>query len=287
VTLIRDLHPDILCCTPSYAIRLGEALAEAGVRPGEGLALKAGMFGAEPWSEQMRARIEELIGLRALDVYGLSEVIGPGVACECIEAADGLHVNEDHFLVETIDEITGEPVPDGTPGELVFSTVTREALPLLRYQTGDIASLRHGTCVCGRTLVKMSKVTGRRDDMLVVRGVNVYPSEVERVLLAEPGICPDYLLVLDERQAAGRLIACCEYLTTGAAGPPAGARGAAGPPESGLPAEGELETRLRDELGVSVRVRVLPPGTVPRSEVGKAVRVVRWRDGSPPLPGLE
>jgi phenylacetate-CoA ligase len=287
VTLIRDLRPDILCCTPSYAIRLGEALAEAGVRPGDGLALRAGMFGAEPWSEEMRARIQDLLGLRALDVYGLSEVIGPGVACECIEAADGLHVNEDHFLVETIDGTTGEPVPDGTAGELVFSTVTREALPLLRYRTGDIASLRHGTCACGRTLVKMSKVTGRRDDMLVVRGVNVYPNEVERVLLAEPGICPDYLLVVDERQAATRLIACCEYRTNPAAGPPARAPGAAGEPERGLPAEGELETRLRDELGVSVRVRVLPPGTVPRSEVGKAVRVVRWRDGSPPLPGLE
>jgi phenylacetate-coenzyme A ligase PaaK-like adenylate-forming protein len=285
VTLIRDLRPDVLCCTPSYAIRLGEALAEAGVRPGEGLALRAGMFGAEPWSEQMRARIQDLLGLRALDIYGLSEVIGPGVACECIEAADGLHVNEDHFLVETIDGTTGEPVPDGTPGELVFSTVTREALPLLRYRTGDIASLRHGTCRCGRTLVKMSKITGRRDDMLVVRGVNVYPNEVERVLLAEPGISPDYLLVLDERQAATRLIACCEYLTDSAAGPPARAPGAAGAP--GLPAEGELESRLRDELGVSVRVRVLPTGTVPRSEVGKAVRVVRWRDGSPPLPGLE
>jgi phenylacetate-CoA ligase len=187
--------------------------------------------------------------------------------------------------VETIDGTTGEPVPDGTPGELVFSTVTREALPLLRYRTGDIASLRHGTCRCGRTLVKMSKITGRRDDMLVVRGVNVYPNEVERVLLAEPGISPDYLLVLDERQAATRLITCCEYLTDSAAGPPASAPGAAGAP--GLPAEGELESRLRDELGLSVRVRVLPPGTVPRSEVGKAVRVVRWRDGSPPLPGLE
>jgi phenylacetate-coenzyme A ligase PaaK-like adenylate-forming protein len=285
VTLIRDLRPDVLCCTPSYAIRLGEALAEAGVRPGEGLAFRAGMFGAEPWSEQMRARIQDLLDLRALDIYGLSEVIGPGVACECIEAADGLHVNEDHFLVETIDGTTGEPVPDGTPGELVFSTVTREALPLLRYRTGDMASLRHGTCGCGRTLVKMSKITGRRDDMLVVRGVNVYPNEVERVLLAEPGISPDYLLVLDERQAATRLIACCEYLTDSAAGPPARVPGAARAP--GLPAEGELESRLRDELGLSVRVRALPPGTVPRSEVGKAVRVVRWRDGSPPLPGLE
>jgi phenylacetate-CoA ligase len=287
VTLIRDLRPDVLACTPSYAIRLGEALAEAGVRPGEGLALKVGLFGAEPWSEQMRARISELLGLRALDVYGLSEVIGPGVAAECFEAADGLHVNEDHFLVEAVDGATGEPVPDGTPGELVFSTVTREALPLLRYRTGDVASLRRGICVCGRTLVRMSKITGRRDDMLVVRGVNVYPSEVERVLLAEPGICPDYLLVLDERQAAGRLIACCEYLTTGGPGSPAQAPATARPPARGLPTESELESRIRDKLGVRVRVRVLPPGTVPRTEVGKAVRVVRWRDGGPPLPGLE
>ena len=287
VTLIRDLRPDILACTPSYAIRLGEALAEAGVRPGDGLALRAGMFGAEPWSEQMRARLEELLGLKALDIYGLSEVIGPGVACECIEAADGLHVNEDHFLVEAIDGATGEPVPDGTPGELVFSTITREALPLLRYRTGDVTSLRHGSCVCGRTLVKMSKVTGRRDDMLVVRGVNVYPSEIERVLLGEPGICPDYLLVLDERQAAGRLIACCEYITTGGPGSPAHAPPTGGPLEWGLPTEGDLESRLRSELGVGVQVRVLPPGTVPRTEVGKAVRVVRWQDGDPPVPGLE
>ena len=285
VTLIRDLRPDILCCTPSYAIRLGEALAEAGVRPGDGLALQAGMFGAEPWSEQMRARIQDLLGLRALDVYGLSEVIGPGVACECIEAADGLHVNEDHFLVETIDRTTGDPVPDGTAGELVFSTVTREALPLLRYRTGDIASLRHGTCECGRTLVKMSKVAGRRDDMLVVRGVNVYPSEVERVLLASPAMCPDYLLVVDERQDARRLLVCCEYRTArGPDSPPAG------PPGTGagqLPGPADLESLLRAELGVSVQVRVLPGGTIPRSEVGKAVRVVRWRDGAPPLPGLD
>src|SRR4029077_5826169 len=172
VTLIRDLRPDILTCTPSYAIRLGEALAAAGAGPGggaapeggpfraaagagpgEGLTLKAGLFGAEPWTAQMRARIEELLGVAALDIYGLSEVIGPGVAAECLEAADGLHVNEDHFLVEAVDPETGAPVPDGTPGELVFSTVTREALPLLRYRTGDISALRRGTCACGRTLV--------------------------------------------------------------------------------------------------------------------------------------
>ncbi|HEV3290348.1 MAG TPA: phenylacetate--CoA ligase [Streptosporangiaceae bacterium] len=273
VTLIRDLRPDILCCTPSYAIRLGEALAEAGVRPGEGLALKAGLFGAEPWSNELRARIEDLLGLRALDVYGLSEVIGPGVSCECAEVADGLHVNEDHFLVEAIAG-DGQPVPDGTPGELVFSTLTREAQSLLRYRTGDVASLRRGPCDCGRTLVKMSKVTGRRDDMLVLRGVNVYPSEVERVLLGHPAIGPDYLLVLDERQAGGALIACCEYLTADGPGDPAAAAS-------------DLESRLRVELAVSVQVRVLPPGTVPRTEMGKAVRLARWREGAPPVPGLD
>jgi phenylacetate-CoA ligase len=284
VTLIRDLRPDILTCTPSYAIRLGEALAESGAA----LSFKAGLFGAEPWSGQMRARIEELLGLRALDIYGLSEVIGPGVAAECVEAADGLHVNEDHFLVEAIDPETGDPVPDGTPGELVFSTVTREALPLLRYRTGDIASLRHGTCQCGRTLVKMSKVAGRRDDMLVLRGVNVYPSEVERVLLGSPAICPDYLLVLDERLDARRLIVCCEYVTAAASSSPSpGPAGSGAGGSGGVPGAADLEARLRAELGVSVQVRVLPSGTIPRSEVGKAVRVVRWRDGAPPLPGLD
>jgi len=247
--------------------------------------LKAGLFGAEPWTGQMRARIEELLGLRALDIYGLSEVIGPGVAAECLEAADGLHVNEDHFLVEAVDPETGAPVPEGTPGELVFSTVTREALPLLRYRTGDISALRRGTCACGRTLVRMSKVTGRRDDMLVLRGVNVYPSEVERVLLASPALSPDYLLVVDQRDAAGRLLVCCEYKTAPASGPPPVTR--AVPGASQVPGPGELEARLRAELGVSVAVRVLPPGTLPRSEVGKAVRVVRWRDGAPPLPGLD
>jgi len=268
VTLLRDLQPDILTCTPSYAIRLGEALAEAGLR--SGLRLTAGLFGAEPWTGALRARIEELLGLRALDIYGLSEVIGPGVAAECTVAADGLHVNEDHFLVEAVDE-AGQPVPDGTPGELVFTTVTKEALPLLRYRTGDIAALRPGTCPCGRTLVKMSKITGRRDDMLVIRGVNVYPSEVERVLLADPALAPDYLLVVDERGAQLRLIACCEYRTHR-------------PPP--LPRPNELESRLREELGVGVTVQVLEPGSVPRTEVGKAVRVKRWAGGEPPLPGL-
>ncbi len=271
VRLIKDLQPDILTCTPSYAIRLGEALEEADVRPEDGLHLKAGLFGAEPWTEELRVRLEDLLGLRALDIYGLSEIIGPGVAAECRLAASGLHVNEDHFLVEVIDPVSAEPVPDGTPGELVFTTVTKQALPLLRYRTGDIASLRRGTCRCGRTLAKMSKVAGRKDDMLVIRGVNVYPSEVERVLLTDPALAPEYLLVIDERQAQARLIACVE-IGTGSSGPHR--------------AQEELESGLKDALGLSVTVRVLPPGSVPRTEVGKAVRVRRWTSGDPPLPGL-
>jgi phenylacetate-coenzyme A ligase PaaK-like adenylate-forming protein len=271
VTLIKDLRPDILTCTPSYAIRLGEALAEAGVTPGDGLALKAGIFGAEPWTDEMRARLQGLLGLTALDIYGLSEIIGPGVASECRAAANGLHVNEDHFLVEVIDPVTGESVPDGRFGELVFTTVTKEALPLLRYRTGDIASLRRGTCRCGRTLARMSKVAGRKDDMLVIRGVNVYPSEVERVLLGHRALAPDYLLVVDEREAAARLIACVEI--------------AAGSAAAHLN-QPELESGLKDALGLSVAVRVLPPGSVPRTEVGKAIRVRRWPGGDPPIPGV-
>jgi phenylacetate-coenzyme A ligase PaaK-like adenylate-forming protein len=267
VTLIKDLQPDILTCTPSYAVRLGEALAEAGVRP----PMSAGIFGAEPWSNELRARLNELLGLQALDIYGLSEIIGPGVASECVVAAGGLHVNEDHFLVEAVDPASGQPVPDGELGELVFTTVTKEALPLLRYRTGDIASLDCAPCPCGRTLTRMSKVAGRKDDMLVIRGVNVYPSEVERVLLAHPALAPDYLLVVDERSPQSRLIACIE-MGTGAPGPDA--------------IEAELQSGLKDALGLSVDVRLLPPESVPRTEVGKAVRVRRWQGGEPPLPGL-
>ena len=266
VTLVRDLRPDILTCTPSYALRLGEALAAAG-SPGH--SLKAGLFGAEPWTDALRARIEELLDLRALDIYGLSEVIGPGVAAECAEAADGLHVNEDHFLVEAVDPASGEPVPDGTPGELVFTTVTKQALPLLRYRSGDIASLNREPCRCGRTLARMSKVIGRRDDMLVLSGVNVFPSEVERVLLAEPALAPDYLLVVDSRAVPSRLIACCEFRTAGASR-----------------AVSAIEDTLRDELGVRVRLHIVPEGTVPRTEVGKAVRLVTWDKGESPVPGL-
>lgn len=270
VTLLRDLQPDILCCTPSYAVAIGEALAAAGLRAGSGLSLRAALLGAEPWTEAMRARIEDLLGVPALDNYGLSEVIGPGVAAECL-ARSGLHVNEDHFLAEAISPADGQPVPDGTPGELVFSSVTRQALPLLRYRTGDIAALWRRPCECGRTLVTMSKVTGRRDDMLVIRGVNLYPSEVERVLLSHPEVAPDYLLVVDGRGPAVRLLACVEFRAPGAG------------PAGGVTA---IAARLREELGLGVIVTALPAGTIARTQAGKAVRVRRWDAGEPPLPGL-
>lgn len=269
LTMLRDLRPDVLTCTPSYAIHLGEAIRAAGIDPAE-LSLTAGIFGAEPWSEAMRAQIEALLPLKALDIYGLSEIIGPGVACECVEAQDGLHVNEDHFLVETLDPATGEPTAEGVPGELVFTTPTKQALPLLRYRTGDVASLHRGPCACGRTLVRMSKVAGRVDDMIVVRGVNVYPSEVEAVLLAQPGVAPHYLMVVDRRQPATRLLVGCEVYGVD----PATAREA-------------LAGALQQRLGLRASVSVLPAGTVPRVEVGKAQRRVDWTSGDPPLPGLD
>jgi phenylacetate-coenzyme A ligase PaaK-like adenylate-forming protein len=261
--MLTDLGADILTCTPSYAVRLGEAAQEAGAK----LPVRAGLFGAEPWSEELRATIERLLPLRALDIYGLSEVIGPGVATECLEQ-NGLHVNEDHFIVEAIDPSGGDPVPEGSPGELVFTTPTKEALPLLRYRTGDIASLSYDPCPCGRTLVRMSKVLGRADDMIVISGVNVYPSEVERVLLGFEQIGPHYQLVIDKRRAIARLVVACEAT---AAGAPADAIG----------------HELYERLGLHADVRVLPAGTVPRVEIGKAVRVVVWESGEPPIPGLE
>jgi phenylacetate-coenzyme A ligase PaaK-like adenylate-forming protein len=277
VTLVRDLQPEVLCCTPSYAARLGEALAEAGVARGE-VSLRVGIFGAEPWSEAMRAQIETLLPLKALDIYGLSEIIGPGVACECVEAQAGLHVNEDHFLVEVVDPASGRPVEDGERGELVFTTLTKEAMPLLRYRTGDLASLDRSPCPCGRTLARMSKVTGRRDDMLVIRGVNVYPSEVEAVLVAERAVAPYYLLVVDRTQTMPRLVVACELA--------AGWSICAETEEAERDrVAAEVGAALLERLGLTCEVRVLPGGTVPRVELGKAVRVAQRTADHDPLPG--
>ena len=279
VTLLRDLRPEILCCTPSYAARLGEALGEAGVAKDE-LALRAGIFGAEPWSEAMRAQIEGLLPLKALDIYGLSEVIGPGVSCECIEGQAGLHVNEDHFLVEVVDPASGRPLGPGERGELVFTTLTKEAMPLLRYRTGDIAALDPSPCPCGRTLVRMSKVAGRRDDMLVIRGVNVYPSEVEAVLVAERAVAPHYLLVVDRTQTMPRLVVACELAS--------GWSICAETEEAERDrVAGEVEAALAERLGLTTEVRVLPAGTIPRIEMGKAQRVVERTPAHDPLAGLD
>jgi phenylacetate-CoA ligase len=272
VVLIRDLQPEVLCCTPSYAALLGEALQEAGIAP-EDNPLRCGIFGAEPWTEELRLRIEILHGLSALDIYGLCEVIGPGVAFECLESraelarggAGGLHVNEDHFHVEVVDPVTGEPVPDGSVGELVFTTLTKEALPLVRYRTGDLSSLNRRPCPCGRTTLRMSRLVGRSDDMLVIRGVNVFPSEIEALLLSSPQLAPHYTIVLDSTGPMPEMVVVCELATE------AGERQE---PDRGLLA-GELSGRLSQRLGVSGRVVIGPPGSIPRTEVGKAIRLAR------------
>lgn len=267
VRLIADLEPDLLCCTPSYAIHLGEALHAAGVTP----RFSAGVFGAEPWTEEMRVQIEALLGLKALDIYGLSEIIGPGVACESLDSQGMLNVAEDHFYVEALDA-QGDPVPDGTPGELVFTTLTKTGMPLLRYRTGDVATLAGPEEGSPRTLRRMSKLLGRRDDMLVVRGVNVFPTEIESVLLADGRVSPHYLVIEDRRDAGRPEL-----------------RVAVEPFADGVDFEAlqrDLVVALRERLGITCEVRVLPAGTVPRTETGKAKRLARWIDGQPPLPGF-
>ena len=195
IDIIRDFGSDILCCTPSYAMYIGETMQEMGIDP-QSIRLRAGIFGAEPWSGGMRAEIERLLGIKAHDIYGLSEIMGPGVSFDCSEQ-NGLHVNEDKYIPEIIDPDTGEVLPYGQQGELVFTTITKQALPLLRYRTRDIASLTRDTCSCGRTLIKMSKPCGRTDDMLIIRGINVFPSQIESVLLDLKMVTPNYLLVVD------------------------------------------------------------------------------------------
>jgi phenylacetate-CoA ligase len=268
VTLIADLRPDILTCTPSYAVHLGEAMRASGVEP---TSLRAGVFGAEPWTDSLRAQLERLLGIRALDIYGLSEVIGPGVACESLDSGGLLNVAEDHFYVEAVDP-AGTPVPDGTPGELVFTTLTKTGMPLLRYRTGDVAALAGPLAGSPRTLRRMTKILGRVDDMLVIRGVNVYPTEIEAVLLADQRVSPHYLLVEDRRQASRpELRIAVEHVD---------------PAADDEPLRRELEYALRERLGVGCVVRVLAGGRVPRTETGKARRLVRWSDGEPPIDGL-
>jgi phenylacetate-CoA ligase len=259
--LLHDLGAQVLVSTPSYAIVIAQAVAEAGIDPGT-LELELGLFGGEPWTEGLRGEIERALpGLRAVNFYGLSEMCGPGVAAECLEARDGLHVHEDHFLVEIVDPQTGAPLEEGAEGELVFTTLAKEAMPLLRYRTGDIASLTLEPCACGRTTARIRGLRGRRDDVIIVRGVNVYPSNVEHALLSVPDAAPHYQLVVERTGAMDELTVHCEP---------------AGEDVDPIGLHAAVERVLRDQLGIRVRAEVREPGTVPRSE-GKAVRVVDRR----------
>jgi phenylacetate-CoA ligase len=267
VMMLEDLGGQVLCCTPSYALNIAQTLAEQGIGL-DRLKLKVGIFGAEPWTEAMRDAIERQLGLKALNVYGLSEIVGPGVSAECTEARRGAHIQEDHFLVEVIDPQSGQAVGPGIEGELVFTTITKEALPMLRYRTGDIASIDLAPCACGRTSARMARIRGRIDDMLIIRGVNLYPSEIERVLLSLGEVAPHYQLVVERPEAMDELTVLCEaaFETGSEAG-------------SKVDAEGlrrRIENALREATGLSMLVKVLEPGGVPRSE-GKAVRVVDKR----------
>jgi phenylacetate-CoA ligase len=253
--LLADLGAQILCCTPSYALAIADHVSDPAA-----LRLRSGMFGAEPWTVGLREAVEAALGLTALDIYGLSEIVGPGVSAEC-ELRAGAHVNEDHFLVEAVDPQTGEPIADGEVGELVFTTLTKEALPFLRYRTGDLASLTREPCSCGRTFARMSRVVGRTDDMLIIRGVNVFPSEIERTLLAVPELAPHYQLVVERPGHLDELTVLVE-LQPGE--------------EGGARLTARVEERLERALGLTARIQVGGPGSIPRSE-GKALRILDRR----------
>ena len=257
--LLEDLRAVGLCCTPSFALLLAE---RAG---GRNIHLRYGVFGAEPWSEAMREKLESAWGIDACDIYGLSEVMGPGVAAECREGKGALHVFDDHFLPEIVDPESGEPT-DGL-GELVLTTLTKEALPVLRYRTGDITQFVDGACACGRTHRRIARFSGRVDDMLIVRGVNVFPSEIEEVILEHPALGGQYAIVLDRRAAMTNLEVRCELERSGE-------------PDA---IAANVQQRLEERLRVRTDVVVLPPGTLPRQEIGKAKRVWDRVDERDPL----
>lgn len=263
IQFMMDLHATMLCCTPSYAAYLGESLKEAGYKP-EDNDLRIGIFGAEPWTEEMRREIEASLGIKAYDIYGLTETTGPGVAFECC-AQHGMHVNEDHFIPEIIDPDTGEVLPDGEKGELVFTSITKEAFPLLRYRTRDICVLSREKCSCGRTLIKMSKPMGRSDDMLIIRGVNVFPSQIETVLLKE-GYAPNYQIEIDRVRNTDTLDVYVELTPEQFSDTVRGISAA----------EASLAAAIRTMLGISPKVHLVAPKTITRSE-GKAVRVIDRR----------
>ena len=263
IQFMQDLGTTILCCTPSYAAYIGETIKEQGIDPAT-LRLKAGIFGAEAWSEEMRLDIQRNLGIKAYDIYGLTELSGPGVAFEC-EEQNGMHINEDHFIAEIIAPETGEPLPDGTQGELVFTAITKEAFPVIRYRTRDICTLHREKCSCGRTLIKMEKPKGRTDDMLIIRGVNVFPSQIENVLLAK-GYSPNYEIIVDRVNNTDTFDVNVEM----------------NPDQFSdtvrviTQSERALVEAMRSMLGISPKVHLVAPKSISRSE-GKAVRVIDKR----------
>lgn len=264
IQFMMDLNATILCCTPSYAAYIGETAEEMGLTP-EQIPLKAGIFGAEPWTEEMRKSIEKSLGIKAYDIYGLTETSGPGVAFEC-ECQTGMHINEDNFIAEIIDPDTGEVLPEGSKGELVFTSITKEAFPLLRYRTRDICVLTREKCKCGRTLVKMCKPMGRSDDMLIIKGVNVFPSQIETVLLKDFGATPNYQIVVDRVGTTDTFEIKVELSD--------------GMFDDTIKSIEALEKKLSADivqiLGIKAKISLVEPKSIPRSE-GKAVRVIDKR----------
>ncbi len=263
--LLKDFGPDVICCTPSYALHLHEAALDAGIDIAE-LPLRIGIFGAEPWTEEMRRDIEGKMGLKAMDIYGLSEVMGPGVAMECIEAQDGLHIQEDHFLMEVINPETGEVLPPGSTGELVITTLTKEAIPLVRYRTRDLTSLNMSPCKCGRTFARMHRIMGRSDDMLIIRGVNVFPSQIESILLETEGLSPHYQLIVKRIGTLDTLevqVEIDEKLFSDEI-------------KNLQRLEGGIQKNIKDFLGVTARVKLVEPKSIERS-AGKAKRIIDQR----------
>lgn len=261
VQLITDFKPTLIMVTPSYMLAIADEFARQGMDPAES-SLRVGIFGAEPWTNEMRREIEARMKIDAVDIYGLSEVMGPGVASECIETKDGPTIWEDHFYPEIVDPVSGEPVPDGEQGELVFTSLTKEALPIIRYRTRDLTRLLPGTA---RTMRRMEKITGRSDDMMIVRGVNVFPSQIEELILQRPLLAPHYVCELDKEGPLDTLTVRVE-LKAGEHGDGSAAAGA----------RAALEHAIKSLIGVSCRVRVEPPGAIERS-VGKAQRVIDRR----------
>jgi len=263
--ILQDFGPTAICCTPSYALYLAEQGREAGVDMGS-LKLRIGVLGAEPWTERMREEIEEKLNITALDIYGLSEVMGPGVSIECVEGRRGLHVFEDHFIVEVIDPVTGQVLPNGEPGELVFTTLTKEAFPLIRYRTRDLSRLMKEPCRCGRTLVRMERVSGRSDDMLIIRGVNVFPSQIESILLGIEGLEPHYELIVDREESLDTLEIRVEV----------GESVFSDEVRKMQEIERRISKDIKEYLGVTAAVKLVETKSLKRYE-GKAQRVIDRR----------